>query len=158
MKRVIPIVTMAMLLVACNNSKEKEDQNKSEEEMNNTENPLLVESTLPYGAPDFSKIQDSHFKPAMQEGMAKQKKAIDSIANNEEEPTFENTVLALEKSGTELNRSSQIFYALTGSNTNEALQSIEEEMAPKFAAQNDEIYLNEKLFQRFKTLHEKGIA
>ncbi|WP_026452664.1 M3 family metallopeptidase [Aequorivita capsosiphonis] len=155
MKRVIPIVTMALLLVACNNSKEKEDQNKSEQEMSNTENPLLSESTLPYGAPDFSKIKDDNFKPAMLEGMEQQKKAIEGIVNNEEEPTFDNTVLALEKSGELLNRSAQIFYGLTGSNTNEKLQAIEEEMAPKFAAQNDEIYLNEKLFQRFKTLYDQ---
>lgn len=155
MRKLIPVVTMALLLVACNNSKEKENPTDRENEMKNTENPLLSESTLPYGAPDFSKIKDDNFKPAMLEGMSQQKKAIEVIVNNEEAPTFENTVLALEKSGDLLNRSSQIFYALTGSNTNETLQGIEEEMAPKFAAQNDEIYLNEKLFQRFKTLHQK---
>ena len=155
MKRVIPVFALALFFVACNNSKEKENKNQVEDQTNNTENPLLSESTLPYGAPDFSKIKDEDFKPAMLEGMEQQKKAIETIANNEEEPTFENTVIALEKSGELLNRSSQIFYALTGSNTNETLQAIEEEMAPKFAAQNDEIYLNDKLFQRFKTLHEK---
>lgn len=155
MKRVIPFVTLALLLVGCNNSKEKENPNQSEEQMNNTENPLLSESTLPYGAPDFSKIKDDNFKPAMLEGMAQQKKVIETIAANEEEPTFDNTVIALEKSGELLNRSSRIFYSLTGAHTNETLQGIEEEMAPKFAAQNDEIYLNEKLFQRFKTLHDK---
>lgn len=155
MKRVIPMLALAMLIVACNDSKEKKDPNQVEDQMNNNENPLLSESTLPYGAPDFSKIEDSDFKPAMLEGISQQKKAVEEIANNEEEPTFDNTVVALEKSGELLNRSSQIFYALTGANTNETLQGIEEEMAPKFAAQNDEIYLNEKLFQRFKTLHEK---
>lgn len=155
MKRVIPVFALALLFVACNNSKEKENKNQVEDQTNNTENPLLSESTLPYGAPDFSKIKDEDFKPAMLEGMEQQRKAIETIANNEEEPTFDNTVLALEKSGELLSRSSQIFYALTGSNTNETLQAVEEEMAPKFAAQNDEIYLNDKLFQRFKTLHEK---
>ncbi len=123
--------------------------------MNNTENPLLSESILPYGAPDFSKIKDENFQPAMMEGIAQQKKAVEAIANSEEAPTFDNTVLALEKSGELLNRTSQIFYALAGSNTNETLQAVEEEMAPKFAAQNDMIYLNEKLFQRFKTLYDK---
>ncbi|HBC05438.1 MAG TPA: dipeptidyl carboxypeptidase II, partial [Aequorivita sp.] len=102
-----------------------------------------------------SKIKDEHFKPAMLEGIEQQKKAVEAIANSEDEPTFENTVIALEKSGELLNRSSQIFYALAGANTNEALQAIEEEMAPKFAAQNDMIYLNDKLFKRFKTLHDK---
>ncbi len=155
MKRTIPFLTLALLVVACNNSKEKEHPNQNEDQMNNTENPLLSESTLPYGAPDFSKIKDENFKPAMLEGMEQQKKAIETIVNNEEEPSFENTVIALEKSGELLERSSQIFYALTGANTNETLQAIEEEMAPKFASQNDEIYLNDKLFQRFKNLHGK---
>lgn len=155
MNKAIPFLALAILIVACNNSKEKDNQNKSEEQMTNSENPLLSESTLPYGAPDFSKIKNEHFKPAMLEGIAQQQKAIAAIANSVEEPTFENTVVALEKSGELLNRSSTIFYALAGSNTNETIQAVEEEMAPKFAAINDEIYLNEKLFQRFKTLYNK---
>lgn len=154
MKKAIPILALALLVLACNNSKEKENPNNNDQ-MNNTENPLLSESTLPYGAPDFSKIKDEHFKPAMLEGIAQQQKAVAAISNSEEEPTFENTVIALEKSGDLLNRSSQIFYALAGANTNKTLQAIEEEMAPKFAAQNDEIYLNEKLLKRFKTLYDK---
>lgn len=153
MKKAIPFLALALLVVACNNSKEK--TKNSDEQMNNTENPLLSESTLPYGAPDFSKIKDEDFQPAMMEGIAQQKKAVEAIANSEEEPTFDNTVLALEKSSVLLSRSSQIFYALAGSNTNETLQAVEEEMAPKFAAQSDMIYLNDKLFQRFKTLHDK---
>jgi peptidyl-dipeptidase Dcp len=153
MKKAIPFLALALLIVGCNNSNEK--KNKSEEQMKSTENPLLSESTLAYGAPDFSKIKDENFKPALLEGIEQQKKAVALIANSEEVPTFNNTVLALEKSGELLSRSSQIFYALAGSNTNETLQAIEEEMAPKFAAQNDMIYLNEKLFQRFKTLHDK---
>lgn len=155
MKKAIPYLALALLVVACNNSKEKENPNKSEEQMNNTENPLLSESTLPYGAPDFSKIKDEHFMPAMLKGIEKQKKAVEAIANSKEEPTFDNTVLALEKSSELLSRSSQIFYALAGSNTNETLQAVEEEMAPKFAAQSDMIYLNENLFKRFKTLYYK---
>lgn len=155
MKKAIPYLALALLVVACNNSKEKENPNKSEEQMNNTENPLLSESTLPYGAPDFSKIKDEHFMPAMLEGIEQQKKAVEAIANSKEEPTFDNTVLALEKSSELLSRSSQIFYALAGSNTNETLQAVEEEMAPKFAAQSDMIYLNENLFKRFKTLYDK---
>ncbi len=155
MKKAIPILALALLVLACNNSKEKENPNNSDQQMNNSENPLLSESTLPYGAPDFSKIKDEDFKPAMLEGIAQQQKAVTLIADSEEEPTFENTVIALEKSGNLLNRTSQIFYALAGANTNETLQAVEEEMAPKFAAINDEIYLNEKLFQRFKTLYNK---
>ncbi|MBB6681147.1 M3 family metallopeptidase [Aequorivita sp. 609] len=154
MKKVIPFLTLALLVVGCNNSKEKENKSKSEDEMS-TENPLFSESTLPYGAPDFSKLNDHHYKPALLKGIEEQKNAVQAIANSEEEPTFENTVLALEKSGELLERASQVFYALTGSHTNETLQAIQEEMAPKFAAQNDMIYLNDKLFQRFKTLYDK---
>ncbi|MCG2431815.1 M3 family metallopeptidase [Aequorivita xiaoshiensis] len=154
MKKVIPFLTLALLVVGCNNSKEKESKSKSEDEMS-TENPLFSESTLPYGAPDFSKLNDDHYKPALLKGIEEQKNAVQAIANSEEEPTFENTVLALEKSGELLERASQVFYALTGSHTNETLQAIQEEMAPKFAAQNDMIYLNDKLFQRFKTLYDK---
>ncbi|CAM3451726.1 M3 family metallopeptidase [Aequorivita lipolytica] len=155
MNKAIPFLALALIIAACNDSKEKEKTNLSEEQMDNTENPLLSESTLPYGAPNFSKIKDENFKPAMLEGIEQQKNAVETIANSEEEPTFDNTVLALEKSGELLNRSSEIFYTLAGANTNETLQSVEEEMAPKFAAQNDMIYLNEKLFKRFKTLHDK---
>ncbi|HLW10426.1 MAG TPA: hypothetical protein VKX35_08505, partial [Fermentimonas sp.] len=154
MKKVIPFLTLALLVVGCNNSKEKENKSKSEDEMS-TENPLFSESTLPYGAPDFSKLNDHHYKPALLKGIEEQQNAVQAIANSEEEPTFENTVLALEKSGELLERASQVFYALTGSHTNETLQAIQEEMAPKFAAQNDMIYLNDKLFQRFKSLYDK---
>ena len=155
MKKAISLLILATIIVACKNATEKDDSNKSENQMKNSENPLLSESTLPYGAPDFLSIKDEDFKPAMLEGIAQQQKAIAAIANNGEEPTFENTVLALEKSSELLNRTSQIFYALASANTNETIQSVEEEMAPKLAALNDEIYLNEKLFHRLKTLFDK---
>lgn len=153
MKKAIPFLMLAVMISACNNSKESKDKNK--ESMNETENPLLVESTLPYYAPDFTKIKNEHFEPAMLEGIKQQQQAIDKITSNSEEPTFENTVVALEKSGELLERSSQIFGALGSADTNDTLQEIEEKMAPKFAAQHDAIYLNDKLFQRFKTLYEK---
>lgn len=153
MKKAIPFLMLAVLLSACNNSEEKKI--KTDDSMNENENPLLAESTLPYYAPDFSKIKNEHFEPAMLEGIAQQKKAIDEISNSSEEPTFENTVVALEKSGELLDRSSQIFGALSSADTNDELQAIDEAMAPKFAAQSDAIYLNDKLFQRFKTLYNK---
>src|SRR5690606_19947573 len=88
-------------------------------------------------------------------GIEQQKQAVTAITNLQEEPTFENTVLALEKSDELLSRVSSVFYALAAAHTNETLQAIEEEMAPKFAAQTDMIYLNDKLFHRIKTLYEK---
>lgn len=151
MKKATSIFILAILMVACNNS----NRNKSEALMTQDENPLLAESTLPYFAPDFTKIKNEHFQPAMLEGIEQQKAAVAAIADSDEAPTFENTVLALEKSGELLSRSQQIFNALTAANTNDTLQAIDEAMAPKLAEQKDFIYLNEKLFQRFKTLFDK---
>ena len=155
MKKSIPFLALILLTAACNNPKQKENSFNSEEEMKSTENPLLSESTLPYGTPDFSKIKNEHFKPALLAGIEQQKQAVTAITNLQEEPTFENTVLALEKSDELLSRVSSVFYALAAAHTNETLQAIEEEMAPKFAAQTDMIYLNDKLFNRIKTLYEK---
>lgn len=146
---------MAFLVMSCNNSKENKEQNNSEASMNNTENPLLAESTLPYFAPNFKLLKNEHFKPAIVAGIEQQKAAVEEIANNPEDPTFENTVLALEKSGEQLHRALQVFNALGSANTNDTIQALDEEMAPRLAAQKDAIYLNEKLFQRFKTLYEK---
>lgn len=154
MKKLLPILMVALTIVSCNNAK-KDKSNNSEKAMNDRENPLLSESTLPYYAPDFTKIKNEDFEPAMMEGIKEQKETLDSIANSSAEPTFENTILALEKSGEMLHRTSQVFYALTGANTNDTLQKIEENMAPRLAEQEDAIYLNEKLFQRVKTLFGK---
>ncbi len=153
MRKAIPFLMLAVLISACNNS--KETKVKDEKNMSERENPLLVESTLPYYAPDFSKIKDEDFEPAILQGIEEQKKAVDEIANNPEEPTFENTVVALEKSGVLLDRALQIFGALSSANTNDTLQAVDEATAPKLAAQRDAIYLNDKLFQRFKTLYNK---
>lgn len=153
MRKAIPFLMLAVLISACNNS--KETKVKDEKNMSERENPLLVESTLPYYAPDFSKIKDEDFEPAIFQGIEEQKKAVDEIANNPEEPTFENTVVALEKSGVLLDRALQIFGALSSANTNDTLQAVDEATAPKLAAQRDAIYLNDKLFQRFKTLYNK---
>src|SRR5690606_2014344 len=109
MKNAISLLFAVLFAMACNDSKEKENKNKNESQMSNIENPLFTESTLPYGAPDFSIIKNEHFKPAILEGIVQQKNAIGAIIANTEEPTFENTVLALEKSGELLNRSTQIF-------------------------------------------------
>ncbi|PTN09069.1 peptidyl-dipeptidase Dcp [Mangrovibacterium marinum] len=118
------------------------------------ENPLLTESSLPYGAPDFTKIKNEHFQPAIEQGMKEQIAEIEKIANNPEKPTFENTLVAMEKSGQTLNRASGVFGLLAGAYTNPEIQRIEEEEAPKLAAHSDAIYMNDKLFQRVKTIYE----
>ncbi len=157
MKNLIFSTFILLAFTACKDSKKENSTEKNNTEMNtdSSENPLLVESTLPYSAPDFSKIKVENFKPALQEGIKLQRKAIDEIANNTEEPTFDNTVLALEKSGNTLNSVNQIFGALVGADTNDTLQQVDEDMSPEFASLNDAIYLNDKLFQRFKTLYDK---
>jgi len=155
MKKITSLILLATTVIACNNSTKNADKNNAEMKTDTTENPFFAESNLPYHAPDFTKIKDSDYQPALQRGIDEQKEAIEKIATNAEAPTFENTVVALEKSNELLSRTRQIFGAMTSANTNDTLQAIQEEMAPKFAALNDAIYLNEKLFQRFKTLSDK---
>jgi peptidyl-dipeptidase Dcp len=116
-------------------------------------NPLLQKSKLEYQAPTFDLIKDEHFKPAFEYGLKMHDKEIDKIANNPAKPTFENTVLALELSGMDLNRATGIFGNLTVSNTNETLQAIEAEYAPIFAAHSDKMLLNSKLYKRIKALN-----
>ena len=119
------------------------------------DNPFMEESTLPYFAPDFTKIKNEHFKPAFIEGMRQQTEAINAITSNTEEPTFDNTVLAIEMSNELLGRVSRAFSALTGAHTNDELQEVQSFLAPLLSAHNDAIYLNDALFQRLKTLYEK---
>jgi peptidyl-dipeptidase Dcp len=123
-----------------------------------TVNPLLQPSALPFLAPPFDKIKDSDFRPAILEGMKRHLAEIDSIANSTEAPTFENTIVAMEKSGKDLSRASSIFYNLTGSATNDSLQAIKEALAPKLAAHGDAITLNGTLFQRIKAVYDNRAA
>ncbi|MGC8595230.1 MAG: peptidyl-dipeptidase Dcp [Candidatus Kryptoniota bacterium] len=117
-------------------------------------NPFARPSSLPFHAPPFDRIHDSDYKPALEEGMREQLVEIDSIASNPAPPTFENTVVALERSGELLNRVSKVFFAVVQANSNDQLQKIQSEEAPKLAAHNDAIYLNHKLFQRVKVIYD----
>jgi peptidyl-dipeptidase Dcp len=119
------------------------------------DNPFYAKSTLPYQAPAFDKIKDADFKPAIEEGMKQQQAEIQKIADNTEPPTFENTLTALEKSGTLLRRVNGVFNLLTGANTNPELQKVQEAEAPKLAANDDAIYLNTKLFKRVKVVYDE---
>src|SRR3954471_18810264 len=117
-------------------------------------NPFAQPSSLPFGTPDFSKIKDSDYLPALLAGMAQQKAEVTAIAHHKAAPTFDNTVAAMERSGLLLERANLAFNAVNGANTNDTLQATDTKTAPLFAAHNDFIYLNPKLFQRFKTLHD----
>src|ERR1700726_4865732 len=119
-----------------------------------TDNPLLTESALPYHVPPFDKIKNDHFSPAIEAGMREQLKEVDAVANNPEKPTFDNTVVALERTGRLLDRVERTFSNLNACNTNPAMQKIEKEMAPKLSAHRDAIHLNGKLFARVQQLYD----
>jgi len=118
-------------------------------------NPLLQEWDTPFRTPPFNEIKNEHFMPAFLEAMKAEKAEVEAIANHEEEPTFKNTIEALEKSGELLNRVSRVFGCLNGANTNDELQNISKEVAPLQTKHNDDINLNEKLFSRIKQIYEK---
>ena len=138
------------LVVSCNTKETKKDT----DDMSTSENPLLVKSTLDYGVPDFTKIKNEHFMPAILKGMEVQNEEIAKIVSNTEEPTFENTILALEESSKTLDNVTAVFYALAGAHTNDVIKENEKELAPKFSKHADDILLNTKLFERIKKVHE----
>ena len=121
----------------------------------NMKNPLLTESTAPFGAPQFDKIENEHYLPAFEAGIAEAKAEIDAIIANEEEPTFENTIEAMEYAGGTLNNAAMIFYALMEANTNEAMQQIAEQLSPMLTEYEMYVSLNADLFARVKTVYEK---
>jgi len=118
-------------------------------------NPFAAPSTLPFNYPAFDKIKNADFKPAFEEGMRQQSLEIEAIADNKAAPTFDNTIVAMERSGQMLNRVSTVFSSLVGANTNPDLDALDKELAPKQAAHSDKIRLNEKLYARIKTLYDK---
>ncbi|HEX6640108.1 MAG TPA: M3 family metallopeptidase [Thermoanaerobaculia bacterium] len=118
------------------------------------DNPFFAKSSLQYETPPFDKIRDEHYRPALEEGMKQNLAEIEKIADSTEAPTFANTIEPMERSGELLTRVAKVFFNLTQSNTNEALQKVEEEEGPKLAAHNDAIYLNPKLFARVKALYD----
>lgn len=118
------------------------------------DNPFASPSKLPLQAPAFDKIKVEHFQPAFKAGMQQQLDEIEAIASQQADPTFENTIVAIEKSGTLLGRARQVFSNLTSSHTSDALQNIQTEMAPLLAAHSDNILLNQKLFKRVQSLYE----
>lgn len=119
------------------------------------DNPFFTESGLLFKMPDFDRIEDRHFAPAYERGMAEQRAEIDAIANESEPPTMENTLVALESAGWLLQRVSATFSNLRSANTNETLEAVRSEMAPKLAAHRDWIFLNGRLFERIKAVYDQ---
>jgi peptidyl-dipeptidase Dcp len=141
----LTILAAGLALSACSNTK---NQSMSD-------NPLFTESTLAFEAPNFNAITVEHYRPAFEAGMKQELEEIEQIASNTEAPTFENTIVAMEKSGQLLSRTASVFYNLTSAHTNDKIQEIQKEMAPKLAAHSDDILLNPELYDRVKTLYEK---
>ena len=118
-------------------------------------NPFYAPSSLPFQAPAFDKIHDSDYQPAIEAGMAQQLEEIRAIANSPDKPTFENTMVAMEKSGRLLDRVMSAFDAVTGANTDPVLQQVQATEAPKLAAHEDAIYLNSQLYRRVEAIYRE---
>jgi peptidyl-dipeptidase Dcp len=118
-------------------------------------NPFYAPSTLPFQAPPFDKIKDDDYQPAIEAGMAQQQAEIRTIADNPAAPTFDNTIVALEKSGRLLDRATAVFFGVTGANINPTLQNVKTIEAPKLAAHQDFLFLNTKLFARIAALYKE---
>ena len=138
---------LACMLTACGSGQKGAEQE--------TENPFLTEYTTPFGVPPFDKIKFEHYKPAMLKGIEEGRKEIDAIINNPEEPTFENTIVALDQQGALLRKVRTVFGGQNSVNTNDQMQALSREMSPIFSQYNDDINLNPKLFARVKAVYEK---
>ena len=119
------------------------------------DNPFLLPSNLSLQAPDFAHIQHEHYLPAFEAGMKQQLAEVHIIAELAEPPTFENTLVSLEKSGEILERVQAVFFNMTTANTDKKIQEIEEKIAPRLASHSDDIYLNKKLFARVEILWQQ---
>ena len=119
------------------------------------ENPLLTESKAPFGAPEFDKIKTEHYLPAFEEGIKEGKAEIDAIVANPDEPTFENTIEAMEHAGSKLNKVGGIFFNLMEAHTSDEMQAIAEQVSPMLTEYSMYVSLNAPLFERVKAVYEK---
>lgn len=140
------LVLSSILLIGCG----KKDANDQL-----ADNPFLQEWNTPFNVPPFDKIDTSDYIPAFEEGMRQQNAEIDSIINNSEDPTFENTILAMENSGQLLNKVSAVFFNLAECLNNPTMEAIAEEIYPKLSAHSDNISMNPKLFERVKYVYDR---
>src|SRR5689334_8885148 len=154
MIRKLMLATAAIAFVASNGAGAAPKKAAAASATMQPSNPFAKPSTLLLQTPDFSRIKDSDYLPALLAGMAQQKAEVAAIANQKAPPTFGNTVVAMERSGLLLERANLAFSAVNGANTNDTLQATDTKTAPLLAAHYDFINLNPKLYQRFKTLHD----
>ncbi len=142
----LPIAVVAALFAGCGET--------GAPEPSMSENPFFAESPLPYRLPPFDRITNDHYRPAFERGMEEQIAEIGAIASEADSPTFDNTIVALERSGQLLDRVARVFFSLASADTNDAINEIRAEMAPKLAAHSDDILLNPALFARVEALYE----
>lgn len=146
MKKLVYIFSAAVLF-SC--------QNQPQKEAMEVDNPFYQEWTTPYGVPPFEQIKDEHYMQAFEDGMVQQMKEVEGIASNSEDPTFENTIAAFEKSGELLSKVSNVFFNLTSAHTNDSLKGISRVISPKLSAHSDNIFLNGDFYSRVRTLYDQ---
>ncbi len=142
-KQIVTFVMAAAMLGGCNSIEN---------------NPLINQGNTPYGTPEFSKIKLEHYKPAFDYALAEARKEVDAIVNNTEEPTFENTIVAMERSGELLGRVSTIFFVLNGNETSDQMQQLAIEIQPDLVAFSNDVNLNPQLWERVKAVYEQKEA
>ena len=145
MKTKLPILSLILIMSAFTTQDDSKNKN----------NPFFKEWKTPFQTPPFNEIKNEHFLPAIEEGIKREKAEVDAIINNSEKPTFKNTIEALEKNGEFLERVNRVFGGLTGANTNDELQKIARTTTPMLTKHRDDIGLNEKLFERVKSVYQE---
>src|SRR5690606_1278405 len=137
-KSFIPFLVVASMFIGCN----------SEKQVSNAANPLLAAYDTPFNVPPFDKIKDEHFRPAYDEALKQHNVEIDSIVNNYEATSFENTTVASYEASSILINISREFFTMNSANTNDTIQAIAKDLAAVFSAHSDNIRLNAHLFER----------
>ena len=155
--KTLPVLAAAsglcLILLGCTG--ENTDTAASEDDVAHSENPFFSESPLPFRFPPFDRIDESHYRPAFEQGMATQLAEIDAIASADAPPTVENTLVAMERSGQLLRRVSSVFFGLSSADTTDGLDAIEAEIAPKLSEHRDHILLDDRLFARVRALYDE---
>lgn len=146
MKNLIFAAAMSCMVCACG------------QQAADTSNPFLSEFETPYGTPDFDRIKVEHYEPAFLKGIKQQNEEIKAIVENPDEPTFENTIVALDNSGEILARVSGVFFALTEADTNDEMMALEAKIAPMLSEHSDNIFLNQELYKRVAAVHAQEEA
>ena len=147
MKNKLLLVMAVCLLFSCHHQKK--------ENRLDMDNPFFAKPETPFGVPAFDRLKTEHFVPAFEEGMRQQKEEVNAIVSNPQDPTFENTIEALEYSGELLNEVSAVFFNMCETNNSEEMNRIAEEISPKLSAHSDDINMNEALFRRVKAVYDR---